>query len=314
MTSAVVFAYHDVGVRCLQILLEHGVNVGLVVTHEDAPSENIWFGSVAEVARSHGIPVVTPDDPNTADLEIAAAQMSPDFIFSFYYRHMLKRTLLETARLGALNMHGSLLPRYRGRAPVNWAIIRGEVETGATLHYMELRPDAGDIVDQQSVAILPDDNAVDVFGKVTAAAATVLARSLGRLIAGNAPRIVQDQTQSSYFGRRTPEDGRIDWNDPAAKIHNLVRGVAPPYPGAFSEIAGEPVRVLRTARTQLKSGPCAEPFLFSRDGHCFAQCGDGAVLQIAQVEWRGQLLEGHHVAEAFADTPLPLVTASPETP
>jgi methionyl-tRNA formyltransferase len=314
MTSALVFAYHDVGVRCLQILLEHGVNVGLVVTHEDAPSENIWFGSVAELARSHGIPVVTPDDPNTPDLETAAAQMSPDFLFSFYYRHMLKRPLLETARFGALNMHGSLLPKYRGRAPVNWAIVRGEVETGATLHYMEVRPDAGDIVDQQAVPILPDDNAVDVFGKVTSAAATVLDRSLDKLIAGIAPRIVQDRAQASYFGRRTPADGRIDWTHSAAQIHNLVRGVAPPYPGAFSEIAGETVRVLRTARTQLESGPRAEPFLFSRDGLCFAQCGDGAVLQIAQIEWRGQMLEGHHVAEAFADTPLPLVTTSLETP
>lgn len=314
MTRALVFAYHDVGVRCLQILLANGVQVGLVVTHEDTPSENIWFGSVAALARSQGIPVVTPDDPNVSADVIAAAATTPDFIFSFYYRHLLGKPLLEAARLGALNMHGSLLPKYRGRAPVNWAVINGESKTGATLHYMELRPDRGDIVDRLVVPILADETAVEVFRKVTSAAATVLDRNLDALMAGTARRIKQDDTHASYFGRRTPEDGRINWNDSAARIHDLVRGVAPPYPGAFSDIAGEPVRVLRTARSPLKSGPRAEPFLFSRNGHCFAQCGDGAVLQIAQIEWRGQLLEGRHVAEAFAGTPLRLGTTSLETP
>lgn len=314
MTRALVFAYHDVGVRCLQILLANRVEVGLVVTHEDAPSENIWFGSVAALARGHGIPVVTPEDPNTSAEVLEAAAAKPDFVFSFYYRHLLGKPVLQSARLGALNMHGSLLPKYRGRAPVNWAVINGESRTGATLHYMESRPDAGDIVDQLVVPILADETAVEVFRKVTSASATVLDRNLDALMAGTARRIEQDDAHASYFGRRTPQDGRINWNDPAARIHNLVRGVAPPYPGAFSEIAGEPVRVLRTARTQLKSGPCAEPFLFSRNGYCFAQCGDGAVLQLAQIEWRGRLLEGHHVAEAFVDTPLPLVTTSLEMP
>jgi methionyl-tRNA formyltransferase len=314
MTSALVFAYHDVGVRCLQILLAHGVKVGLVVTHEDATSENIWFGSVAELARSHDIPVVTPDDPNTSDLAFAAAQMNPDFIFSFYYRHMLKKPLIETARFGALNMHGSLLPKYRGRAPVNWAIVRGEVETGATLHYMEVRPDAGDIVDQQAVTILPDDNAVDVFGKVTSAAAAVLDRSLDKLVAGNAPRIVQDQTQATYFGRRTPEDGRIDWTHSAAQIHNLVRGVAPPYPGAFSDVAGEVIRIFRTTRIPFESGPYPGPFLFFRDGACLAQCGDGQLLQIEIAQWRGQILEGRKLTKLFAGKPVPLHAAYLETP
>jgi methionyl-tRNA formyltransferase len=314
MTSALVFAYHDVGVRCLQILLARGVKVGLVVTHEDAPSENIWFGNVAELARSHDIPVVTPHDPNISDVAIAAAQMNPDFIFSFYYRHMLKKPLLETARFGALNMHGSLLPKYRGPAPVNWAIVRGEVETGATLHYMEVRPDAGDIVDQQAVYILPDDNAVDVFGKVTSAAAAVLDRSLGGLIAGNAPRIVQDQTQATYFGRRTPEDGRIDWTHSAAQIHNLVRGVAPPYPGAFSDLAGEEIRILRTTRVPFESGPYPVPFLFFRDGACMAQCGDGQLLKIEIAQWREQMLEGRNLTNLLAGKPAPLNAVHLEIP
>src|SRR4029077_4380688 len=121
----------------------------------------------------------------------------PDFIFSFYYRHMLKPALLAAARRGAFNMHGSLLPKYRGRVPVNWAILKGETETGATLHEMVEKPDAGRIVDQQAVPILPDDLAVEVFRKVTDAAETVLRRSVAKLIDGTARLREQDLSQGS---------------------------------------------------------------------------------------------------------------------
>ncbi len=172
--------------------------------------------------------------------------MAPDFLFSFYYRGMLAAPLLAAARHGALNMHGSLLPRYRGRAPVNWAVLHGERETGATLHYMTAKPDAGDIVAQTRVPILPDDTARDVFDKVTVAAELTLDGVLPALIDGTAPRRPQDPASGSYFGGRRPEDGIIDWQRDAASIHNLVRAVAPPYPGARTTLAGVPVRVLRT--------------------------------------------------------------------
>ena len=129
----------------------------------------------------------------------------------------LTQAVLDTAKRGALNMHGSLLPKYRGRVPINWAVINGETETGATLHYMTAKPDAGDIVGQQAVAIGPDETAAHVFRKVTAAAAQVLDRHLPGLIAGTAPRIVQDLKAGAYFGGRKPADGRIDWTLPAAR-------------------------------------------------------------------------------------------------
>src|SRR5580658_1255742 len=183
-TRAVVFAYHDVGVRCLQALLSAGVEVPLVVTTKDDPNETQWFGSTAVTAADYGLPVVTPDDVNTPELERTVAELRPDFVFSFYFRSMIGAPLLNAARLGALNIHGSMLPRYRGRAPVNWAILRGERETGATLHYMTARADSGDIVDQLAVPILENDEARDVFNKVTVAAEVILARSLPGLIAG----------------------------------------------------------------------------------------------------------------------------------
>ncbi len=175
---AVVFAYHDVGARCLRVLIAHGVDVPLVITHVDDPGENLWFERVSDVADSLRVPWIAPDDPNAPDVVARVAALEPDFLFSFYYRRMLGAPMLATARRGALNMHGSLLPKYRGRAPVNWAVLHGERETGATLHDMTAKPDAGGIVDQERVPIGPDETAREVFDKVTNAAARVLDRSL----------------------------------------------------------------------------------------------------------------------------------------
>ena len=166
MSSAVVFGYHNVGVRCLSVLLAQGVRVPLVVTHADDPNESVWFESVRDLAELHRITVLTPESTDAVELTARLTALKPDFLFSFYYRFMLKAPLLRIPRRGALNMHGSLLPKYRGRAPVNWAVLHGERETGASLHYMEEKPDAGDLVDQQAVPILPDDTAGEVFDKV----------------------------------------------------------------------------------------------------------------------------------------------------
>ena len=261
---AVVFAYHDVGVRCLKTLMSGGVEIPLVVTVANDPNETQWFASVAEAAGNYGLNVITPDDANTPPVESAVAATKPDFIFSFYYRSMLKAPILQAARRGALNMHGSLLPKYRGRAPVNWAILRGERETGATLHYMVDRADAGDIVDQLAVPILGDDDAREVFNKVTAAAEIVLARSLPLLIAGTESRTPQTILPGEYFGRRRPEDGRIDWMRSAHEIHNLVRAVAPPFPGAFANVEGERWLIHRTRVAKRTIAPRLDRSLASR--------------------------------------------------
>jgi methionyl-tRNA formyltransferase len=273
--KAAVFAYHDVGVRCLRVLLDAGVRVPLVVTHRDDPGERVFFGSVAELARNRGIE--TLEDPQENLLE-RIETLAPDFIFSFYYRRMLPPQLLATARRGAFNMHGSLLPKYRGRAPVNWAVLKGETETGATLHEMVAKPDAGRIVDQEPVPIGSDETAAEVMAKVAAAAERVLKRSIGKLVAGTAQLKPQDLARGSYFGGRRPEDGRIDWSNSAREIHNLVRAVAPPYPGAFTQ----GMKILRTrvepARKALRSGP------YQENGEWFAGCGDGKVLRLLEVE------------------------------
>ncbi len=236
--KAVVFAYHSVGVRCIKTLLARGIEIALVVTHEDNPAETIWFESVADLCKEHRIPTVSPDNPNSAELAAQIAVIAPDFIFSFYYRHVLSTDLLALPKRGAYNLHGSLLPKYRGRVPVNWAVLHGETETGATLHEMALKPDAGGIIAQCSVPILPDDTAFEVFGKLTVAAEQILWASLPSLLDGSAKILENDLSKGSYFGGRKPEDGRINWALPAQQVYNLHRAVAPPYPGAFTELAG----------------------------------------------------------------------------
>ncbi|MEO6271545.1 MAG: formyltransferase [Lautropia sp.] len=279
---AIVFAYHDVGVRCLRVLLDAGVDVALVITHADSQSEAIWFDSVAEVAAENGLRCLTPDDPHAPEVLQAATNLSPDFLFSFYYRQMLRREWLALPRRGAFNMHGSLLPQYRGRAPVNWAVIHGERETGATLHRMNEKPDNGAIVDQCAVPILGDDTAREVFGKVVVAAEIVMARSLPRLLDGTAVETPQDLSKGGYFGGRRPEDGRIPMDATAGQIHDLVRALAPPYPGAFLLLDG---RRLVVERTWHPAAPPAAPpgaglRLWSDGAAVWLLAADGSALQV----------------------------------
>ncbi|MBI5911392.1 MAG: formyltransferase [Betaproteobacteria bacterium] len=291
MTTAVVFAYHNVGVRCLSVLLDQGLQVALVVTHRDNPNETIWFDSVEELARSRDLPVITPEDANAPAVLAQIGALAPDFLFSFYYRNMLGPELLALPRRGAYNMHGSLLPKYRGRVPVNWAVIMGERETGATLHQMVAKPDAGGIVDQEAVRIGPEDTAAEVFGRVTAVAGRVLARALPGLIAGSARIMPQDLSLGSYYGGRRPEDGRIEWAKSARELHNLVRGVAPPYPGAFTRIGAMTLRILRTRLEPNRRPRSGAPGLYFEAGSFFADCGDGKVLRILEFDTQGGALD-----------------------
>lgn len=307
MTRAVVFAYSEVGVRCLRVLLREGVHVALVVSHEDDPSERKWFGSVRELAREHGVPVSTPTDPNTEDVVETIERLRPDFLFSFYYRYLLSERLLATASRGALNMHGSLLPKYRGRAPVNWAIVKGEAQTGASLHYMEVRPDAGPLVGQEAVPILINDTALDVSMKVATAAERLLGRCLPDLIAGRAASSALDLASGSYFGRRRPEDGRIHWDRPALEIHNLIRAVAPPFPGAFGRVGEHTLRVLGSSYfDRFASHHAQAPCLYAEDGELQLDCSDGKQLTLTQVELDGAALTAESLVDRFGSAPFPL--------
>ncbi len=285
---AVVLAYHDVGCAGLAELLAQGDDVLAVFTHEDDPGENVWFGSVADLARSRGVPFHTPEDVNRPEWIERIRGLEPTILFSFYYRRMISPEILAIPPLGALNLHGSLLPRYRGRAPVNWVLVNGETETGMTLHYMTAKPDAGDIVAQRTVAIGFEDTALVLFGEMTAAARELMRETLPLLRAGIAPRLPQDLSKGSYCRGRRPEDGRIDWGRSAVEIHNLVRAVARPYPGAFTGLAGRRLFVWKGYPLARPSGGAEPGCVVEVDresGAALVATGDGVFrLDVCQLE------------------------------
>ena len=307
MTTAVVFAYSEVGLRCLRELLRQGVNVPLLFTHTDDPTEHQWYGSVLELAQEYGIEAVTPDSPNSADWLARGAAEKPDFVFSFYYRYLLDLAWLELPRAGALNMHGSLLPKYRGRAPIHWAIIEGETQTGVSLHYMVEKPDAGALVGQEAESIDLNDDALKVSIKVAGAAERLMRRCLPLLMSGSAPAQALDLAQGTYFGRRRPDDGRINWRLSARSVHDLVRAVAPPFPGAFTEVGAARVGI---HQTQIDPEPVQfaahAPCLYAADGHWFADCVDGRRLKILQLTVNGQPVAHNTVPAELSRQPLAL--------
>jgi len=232
--KTVVFAYHNMGIVGLEALKRHGFTVEAVFSHRDDPQERVWFASVSDWAAENVIPCHRPDSVNVPEWVDRVRKMAPDVIFSFYYRNLLKEEILRIPPAGAFNLHGSLLPAYRGRCPVNWVLVRGEKKTGVTLHHMVEKADAGDIVGQKEVSIDPEDSAFSLFNKLCVAAGELLDGLLPLIKEGRAPRIPQDPEKATYFGGRRPEDGRIDWNRPVMQVYDLIRAVTEPYPGAFT--------------------------------------------------------------------------------
>lgn len=285
---SVVFAYHNIGYVCLEALLRQGAEVVAVITHDDDPGENIWFRSVRGLAEQHGIPVFAPDNVNTPEWVARLRAWQPDFLFSFYYRRMLSRDVLDVASRGALNLHGSLLPRYRGRCPVNWVLIHDERESGVTLHYMEEKPDRGAIVTQRRVPITDADTALSLFHKLTAAAAELMDDTYPRLRDGTADRVEQDHRQASYFGGRRPDDGRIDWNQSARQIFNLVRATTHPYPGAFATWNETRLHVWQAAERSRQGANAMPPgTVIAAAPELLVATGDG-IVALTRVQAQGE--------------------------
>jgi len=290
----IFMGYHNIGYACLEALIEmcggFGDEIAAVVTHADDPKENIWFASVRDLAFENYLPVYQPANPNDPAFVAAMQALQPDFLFSCYYRSMLKQPLLDLPRLGALNLHGSLLPRYRGRCPVNWVLVHGEAETGVTLHYMEAKADQGDIVGFKRLPITFEDTALTLFAKMTVAASELMREAYPLLRAGTAPRLNQDHARATYFGGRTPADGLIDWRHSALQTYNLVRAVTHPYPGAFTFFQGRKLLVWAGQIMAASVAAAAEPGQVTAgvpgEGLLVAT-GSGNFL-ITQAQWEGE--------------------------
>ena len=297
MTKAVVFAYHNIGCAGIKALVGAGVEIQCIFTHPDASDENKFFDSVAQLAAKLGIPAHSASDINHPLWVERIRALNPDIIFSFYYRHLLGEEILKLPRLGAYNLHGSLLPRYRGRAPVNWALVNGETETGVTLHKMTTRPDGGDIAAQERVAISDDDTALTLHEKMTEAAKKLLPKALPDLLAGKAKLTPQDESKATTFGRRTAADGKIDWEKKAVEVRNLVRAVTLPYPGAFTaQASGGKLIVWESRVAEGAASAKAKPGEVLSTDPFVVKCGEGALEIIAGQLEGGLYLRGADLA------------------
>jgi methionyl-tRNA formyltransferase len=281
----VLFAYHEMGYACMEAILKMGAPIAALFTHRDDPHEEIWWRSCADLAARYRVPVHIDESVEAVAAEIGA--LRPSIIYSFSYRHLIPESVLELASHGAFNLHPSLLPAYRGRAPVNWVLVNGERETGVTLHHMVARADAGDIVGQRAVAIDDSDNALTLYRKLVPLGVELIDEMHPKIVAGTAPRRKMDIAKGSYFGRRKPEDGRIDWRWPARRIFNLVRAVTHPYPGAFCSVGGRKL-LIWDAKIGAENGALGTAGRVVRelaDGALEIAAGEGSVIvKIAQFE------------------------------
>ncbi|MNI26182.1 Bifunctional polymyxin resistance protein ArnA [compost metagenome] len=293
--KAVVFAYHDIGCAGIEALLDTGYEIAAVFTHADDPGENTFYASVAQLCAREGIAVHAPEDVNHPLWIERINQLAPDYLFSFYYRNVLAEPLLATAGKGAFNLHGSLLPRYRGRAPANWVLVNGESETGVTLHRMVKRADAGAIVAQQPVAIERSDTALNLHGKLRVAAADLLRDTLPALLAGKVSETPQNEAQATVFGRRTAADGELFWHKPAEELFNLVRAVTQPYPGAFCAV-GEHKLIVWSAEVVKGNHGQAPGRVISIDPLRIACGEDSLVINAGQRNGNGLYLSGPPLA------------------
>jgi len=275
--KAVVFAYHTLGVVGLRALKDAGFEIAAIFSHEDDPLEKCWFESVAGWAAENEAPIYFPEDVNTPEWVERIRELAPDAVFSFYYRRLICGEILKVPRAGAFNLHGSLLPAYRGRCPVNWALVNGEPRTGVTLHHMVERADAGDIVAQRGVEIDFEDTAETLHGKIAREARKLLDETLPLIASGRAPRRAQDLGLGSYFGGRGRDDGKIDWGKSAFSIYNLIRAVTSPYPGAFAVLPGGEELIIWKAYPERAAPRAGLPngAVFVEGGAVYAQTADG---------------------------------------
>lgn len=294
----VVFAYHNMGIAGLEALTRHGYDIAAVFTHEDDTGENCWFDSVKYWASHKNIATYTTEEVNSPEWVSLIAEINPDMIFSFYYRKMIGRKILDLPRLGAFNLHGSFLPLYRGRCPVNWVIINGEKSTGVTLHYMVEKPDAGDIVGQKAVEIDLSDTARTLYDKLCRAARELLDQLLPLMKKGDIPRQKQDLSKGSYYGGRRPEDGRIDWNKSADEIYNLIRGVTQPYPGAFGLTDNDEQVIIWWAEPVILEKAACPGEIIVTDKEILVQTNKNAI-KLLNIETGGQRLRGEQLISYF---------------
>jgi methionyl-tRNA formyltransferase len=282
----------EIGYRCLRRVLESdAARLAAVFSYRVEPPQGPYLEKILDLARSHGIHAQDVADFRQERLHSLLGSLKLDYIVAVKWRTMIPKSVLDAARGGLVVFHASLLPKYRGFAPVNWPLINGERETGVTMFYAAEEMDAGDIIDQRTRAITDEEDAGTLDAWLNETVESMLAENLPKLADGTAPRIAQDHSQATYAVWREPEDGHIDWSRPTREVFNLVRGLTSPYPGAFSMLDGRKLTVWsaeieREPRTYVGRIPGKVERIIQGEG-VNVLTGDGA-LRIKRVQLEGE--------------------------
>ncbi|HOI15398.1 MAG TPA: methionyl-tRNA formyltransferase [Geobacteraceae bacterium] len=262
----------------LQRLIDRGDEIPAVVTQPDRPKgrgQKSVPPPVKELAERHGLPVLQPIKVRAPEFIESVREMNPDVVVVVAFGRILPKALLEIPRYGCINVHASLLPRYRGAAPLNWCIINGETETGVTTMLMDVGLDTGDMLLKKATPIDPDEDTSSLHDRLSLIGADLLHETLDLLVQGKLVPEKQDDALSCYAPMLKKEDGLIDWTRDARTIRNLVRGMTP-WPGAFTYLDGKLVKVYR-ARIGEGEGAPGTVLDAGRDGIEVA-CGGGSLL------------------------------------
>ncbi len=264
------------GLPTLRALVEGGQEIVLVVTQPDRPSgrgRTVHSGEVKRFAAEQGIRLLQPEDINARGAVRSIRAVAPDLLLVIAFGQKIGPSLIGAPRYGAVNLHASLLPKYRGAAPINWAIINGETETGLTVIEITDRMDAGDILGQRATPIGPDETAGELHDRLALLGARLVTEVVRELALDEVGRRHQNEARVTLAPRLKKTDGLVDWNQPAADVHNLIRGTTP-WPGAYTwwrRKAGRETLRLILAKTRLLDGAASA-------GCCAGGAGPGVVL------------------------------------
>jgi len=282
----------------LQVVIEREETVVGVVTQPDRPSgrgQQVVMPPVKELAMRHNLPVYQPLKVRDQHFIQQVQALAPDLIVVVAFGQILPRALLDIPPRGCINVHASLLPAYRGAAPINWALINGETVTGVTIMLLDEGMDTGDILLQQPVAILPDDTSTTLHDRLAAPGAALLGEALNELRSNGWKRIPQDHTQATYAPLMKKEDGCIAWSKSAREIHNQVRGMNP-WPGCFTFFRGKLLKIYLTEVLAAQIGAIPGEITAVSDTGVEVAAGNGALLiQELQVEGRKKMPAGEFI-------------------
>jgi methionyl-tRNA formyltransferase len=267
-------------VPSLKILLAKGENIVGVFTQPDKPQGRglkIKVSLIKELALENHLPLFQPEKINRDKSVHIIASLSPDLIVVAAFGQIISQRILDIPRISSINVHASLLPKYRGAAPINWAIIQGEKETGVTTMVMEKGLDRGNILLQRKIEIFPDENAGELHDRLAFVGAEVLVETIERFKQGGLTSYNQIESEASYAPPLKKEDGVIDWEKPAEKINNHIRGMNP-WPGAFTYLEGKILKVFRTKQVMQASSHGPGKVIKISDEGILVSAGEGHVL------------------------------------